>query len=131
MWLSPWISESVHTPDLLAAAGYVYTLNWCHDDQVLSMRTAHGTLWSVPYPQEVNDIPMIVARQMEGDAFARLIVDSYDEMADAAERHEQPLVMGIALHPYLVGQPARLRHLRRDLPVRGVADGAECGIGFG
>src|SRR5690606_18736357 len=46
-WLSPWISESHRTPDLLAAAGYVYTLNWCHDEQVLPMRTAHGTLWSV------------------------------------------------------------------------------------
>ena len=27
----------------------------------------------------------------------------------------QPLVMGIALHPYIVGQPHRLRHLRRAL----------------
>lgn len=114
-WLSPWISESIDTPDLLAAAGYAYTLNWCHDDQVLPMRTSHRSLWSVPYPQEVNDIPMIVARQMEADAYARLIVDTYEEMAETAERHEQPLVMGIALHPYLVGQPARLRHLRSAL----------------
>ena len=30
-------------------------------------------------------------------------------------RGRQPLVMGIALHPYLVGQPYRLRHLRRAL----------------
>jgi hypothetical protein len=30
-------------------------------------------------------------------------------------RHPQALVMGIALHPYLVGQPYRLRHLRRAL----------------
>ena len=29
-------------------------------------------------------------------------------------RH-QPLVMGIALHPYLIGQPYRLRHLRAAL----------------
>ena len=27
----------------------------------------------------------------------------------------QPLVMGIALHPYIVGQPSRLRHLRRAM----------------
>ena len=27
----------------------------------------------------------------------------------------QALVMGIALHPYLMGQPYRLRHLRRAL----------------
>jgi allantoinase len=27
----------------------------------------------------------------------------------------QPLVMGIALHSYIMGQPHRLRHLRRAL----------------
>lgn len=112
-WLSPWIAESSSTPDLLAEAGYVYTLNWCHDDQPVRMRTRQGTLWSVPYPQEVNDIPMIVTRQMDGKDFAQLIIDHFDEMLVQAQR--QPLVMGIALHPYLVGQPYRLRHLRRAL----------------
>ena len=33
------------------------------------------------------------------------------EMLDQA--CAQPLVMGIALHPYIVGQPARLRHRRQ------------------
>ncbi len=113
-WLSPWISESVRTPDLLAETGYRYTLNWCHDDQPWPMRTRSGaTLWSVPYPQELNDIPMIVARLMDARDFARMIVDQCDEMLDQARR--QPLVMGIALHPYLVGQPYRLRHLRQAL----------------
>jgi allantoinase len=113
-WLSPWISESHHTPDLLAETGYRYNLNWCHDDQPHRMRTRSGqTLWSVPYPQELNDIPMIVARQMDAKDFAQMIVDNTDEMLDQART--QPLVMGIALHPYLVGQPYRLRHLRRAL----------------
>jgi allantoinase len=31
------------------------------------------------------------------------------------QSQHQPLVMGIALHPYLVGQPHRLRQLRRAL----------------
>ena len=113
-WLSPWISESRVTPDLLAETGYAYTLNWAHDDQPVSMRTRSGsTLWSVPYPQELNDIPMIVARQMDGKDFAQMIVDQFDEMLQQSQR--QPLVMGVALHPYLVGQPYRLRHLRRAL----------------
>ena len=35
------------------------------------MRTrGGGTLWSVPYPQELNDIPMIIARQMDAKDFA-------------------------------------------------------------
>jgi peptidoglycan/xylan/chitin deacetylase (PgdA/CDA1 family) len=113
-WLSPWISESAVTPDLLAEAGYRYTLNWCHDDQPVRFATrGDRPLWAIPYPQELNDVPMIVARQMDGRDFADMIVDNFDEMA--AQCAQQPLVMGIALHPYLVGQPYRLRHLRRAL----------------
>jgi len=113
-WLSPWISESAATPDLLAETGYRYTLNWCHDDQPVEFRTRSGkTLWSIPYPQELNDIPMIVARRMDAGDFADMIVDNFEEMLRQCEA--QPLVMGIALHPYIIGQPYRLRHLRRAL----------------
>ena len=78
-WLSPWISESAVTPDLLTETGYRYTLNWCHDDQPVKFATRSGkTLWSIPYPQELNDIPMIVIRQMDGRDFADLIVDNFD-----------------------------------------------------
>ena len=112
-WLSPWIAESRVTPDLLAGAGYAYTLNWCMDDQPVWMRTAAGPLLSIPYPQEVNDIPSIVARRDSAATFADMIIDNFDEMKEQAER--QPLVMGIALHPYIVGQPFRIRHLRRAL----------------
>ncbi|MFA6262638.1 MAG: polysaccharide deacetylase family protein [Bacteroidia bacterium] len=113
-WLSPWISESRITPDLLAAAGYRYTLNWCHDDQPLPFAVRGGQpFWSVPYPQELNDIPAIVTRQMGAEDFAQMVVDQLDEMLEQSAA--QPLVMGIALHPYIVGQPHRLRHLRRAL----------------
>ena len=62
------------TPDLLAETGYAYTLNWCHDDQPMPMRTRGGQrLWAVPYPQELNDIPMIVARQMDAKDFAQMV----------------------------------------------------------
>jgi allantoinase len=119
-WLSPWIAESRATPDLLAEAGYRYTLNWCHDDQPGWLRTRKGgRLLSVPYPQEINDIPAIVARRIEADAFADMIVDNFEEMRVQAE--QQPLVMGIALHSYIVGQPFRLRHLRRALAHIGAA----------
>jgi hypothetical protein len=67
----------------------------------------------VPYPQELNDIPAIVARQASGVEFADMIVDAFDEMLE--QSRAAPLVMGIALHPYIVGQPHRLRPLRRAL----------------
>jgi hypothetical protein len=40
-----------------------------------------------------------------------MIIDTFDEMLGQS-RH-QPLVFGIALHAFLVGQPFRLHHLRR------------------
>ena len=110
-WLSPWISESPRTPDLLAETGYGYTLNWCHDDQPVRMRTrGGGAIWSVPYPQELNDIPMIVGRLMDAKDFCAMVLDNFEEML--VQSRAQPLVMGLALHPYIVGQPYRLRHLR-------------------
>lgn len=112
-WLGPWISESHATPDLLAEAGYRYLLDWCMDDQPVWLRTRAGRLLAVPYPEELNDIPAIVARRVGAAEFADMIVDNLDEMLDQAA--EQPLVMGIALHAYIVGQPYRLRHLRRSL----------------
>jgi len=112
-WLGPWISQSDVTPDLLQETGYEYLLDWCHDDQPTWMKTRNGKILSVPYPQELNDIPQIVARGKEGKDFADMIIDAYDVML--AESHKRPLVMGIALHAYLMGHPHRIKHLRRAI----------------
>jgi hypothetical protein len=42
-----------------------------------------------------------------------MIIDQFDEML--AQSARQPLVCGIALHTMIVGQPYRLRALRRAL----------------
>ncbi|MSQ66547.1 MAG: polysaccharide deacetylase [Limnohabitans sp.] len=103
-WLSPWISDTAVTPDLLSETGYSYNLNWCHDDQPQQMRTRDGqSIWSLPYLQELNDIPMIMHRQMDARDFADMLIDNTDEML--LQSVQQALVMGIALHPYIVGQP--------------------------
>ncbi|MEM7407844.1 MAG: polysaccharide deacetylase family protein [Pseudomonadota bacterium] len=114
-WLGPWISESHSTPDLLHEQGFGYVLDWCHDDQPTWLRTRTGRILSVPYPQELNDIPAIMVRRASAHEFADMIIDQFEEMRSQAE--SQPLVMGIALHAYLVGQPFRLRALRRALEV--------------
>jgi allantoinase len=112
-WLGPWISQSHVTPDLLQEAGYEYLLDWCHDDQPVWMATRAGRILSVPYPQELNDIPQIVGRKREGAEFADMICDAFDVMLEESAR--RPLVMGIALHGYIMGQPHRAKHLDRAL----------------
>jgi hypothetical protein len=112
-WLGPWISESRRTPDLLHEAGYRYVLDWCCDDQPLWLTTRTGPLLALPYSQEINDSAAIIARRVGAREFADMIVDQYDQMRRQAT--EQPLVMAIALHTYIVGQPFRLMHLSRAL----------------
>ncbi|MET1416858.1 polysaccharide deacetylase family protein [Roseibium sp. HPY-6] len=112
-WLGPWISQSHVTPDLLQEAGYEYLLDWCHDDQPTWMTTRSGRILSIPYPQELNDIPQIVGRKREGNEFADMIIDAFDVLLE--EARTRPLVMGIALHGYLMGHPHRIKHLERAL----------------
>ena len=112
-WLSPWIAETESTPDLLHEAGYRYVLDWCMDDQPVWLRTRNGRILSLPYPQELNDSAAIIGRQVSARDFAEMVIDQFDEMLE--QSLEQPLVMGIALHSMIVGQPFRLRHLRHAL----------------
>lgn len=112
-WLSPWISESMSTPDILQATGYQYLLDWCHDDQPTWFKTKKGQILSIPYSQEIDDIPSIVPNRTSAAVFADMMIDHFDEMLEQSKY--RPLVFGIALHPYIVGQPFRLKHLRRAL----------------
>ena len=112
-WLGPWISESDRTPDLLAQQGYRYVLDWAHDDQPTRLSTAHGGLLSVPYSQEINDIPAIIARRQEAETFAGMIRAAVEQLLSECDR--RPVVLGIALHPYIMGQAHRTPALARVL----------------
>jgi len=110
-WASPWIAETPLTPDLLHESGYKYLLDWCMDDQPVWMKTRTGRILSVPYSQELNDSSAIIGRQVSATDFADMIVDQFDEMRETPG--DQPLVMSVILHAFIIGQPFRLRALRR------------------
>ena len=112
-WMSPGAHPSALTEDLLVEAGYRYTLDWPMDDQPVWMKARSGPLLSVPYPHEVNDVPMVVLHHGTSTAFADMAVDQFDEML--AQSHRQPLALGITIHSFIVGQPFRLRQFRRVL----------------
>lgn len=112
-WLGPWISESGDTPDLLAQNGYRYVLDWAHDDQPTRLSTDYGGLLSVPYSQEINDIPAIIGRHQEAETFAAMILAAVEQLLSECDR--RPVVLGIALHPYIMGQAHRVPPLTRAL----------------
>ena len=112
-WLGPYLAQSAVTLDLLKEAGYKYVLDWPADDQPFWMRTRSGPLLSVPYSLELNDSPVIVFRHEAVANFEKMIIDQFDEML--LQSRKWSLVYSLVIHPFIIGQPFRLRALRRAL----------------
>lgn len=113
-WLSPYLTPSLVTTDLLVENGYDYVLDWgtC-DEQPFWLNGGGGKILAVPYPIELNDQPAIVGRRHTAAEYADMLVDQFDEMLRCSE--DAALVFGISLHTFIVGQPFRILHLRRAL----------------
>jgi peptidoglycan/xylan/chitin deacetylase (PgdA/CDA1 family) len=111
-WFSPGVSNTLNTPDLVAEAGIRYSADFYHDDQPTPLRVRRGRLISVPYSMDLNDA-VLYRYSTEGEEFARMVIDHFDQVY--REGAVQGRVMCIALHPYMMGQPQRIRHLDRAL----------------
>lgn len=110
-WMGPGLTETQHTPGLLAELGYRYVLDWTNDDQPYPL-TVPGML-SVPYSVELNDL-LIFGKGFTGAEFVQMVVDQYQQLhADAA--HGSGRVLALALHPFVIGQAFRHRYLDRAL----------------
>lgn len=112
-WLGPGLSETHNTPDLLAEAGITYLADWCVDDQPFPMRVKSGRMISLPYSQELNDIPVFVRKGQTAEQFQQMICDQFDVLYEEGERSGR--VMALALHPFLTGHPFRAKWLDKAL----------------
>ncbi len=113
-WLSPYLTPSEVTTDILKEAGYQYVLDWgiC-DDQPFWARTRASPILAVPYPIELNDQPAIVFRRNTATEFADMMIDHFTEHLRTSAKY--PSVCAFSLHHFIMGQPYRLHHLRRAL----------------
>jgi len=108
-WLGPGLTQTYETPELLAAAGIKYVGDWVYDDEPTTIHTANGPLVTLPYSVELNDIPMMIVQHHESAYFEQRCIDMFDRLhAEGAARAK---VMAIAVHPYISGQPHRIRYL--------------------
>lgn len=108
-WFSPAATNTLRTFDLCAETGFDYVCDLYHDDQPTHLRTATGDLISVPYTMELNDV-IVWRRGQEIAAFCQMIRDHFATVY--AEGATQGRVMCIALHPFWVAQPHRIRVFR-------------------
>lgn len=107
-WMGPGLSETFDTPDILAAEGIEYVCDWCNDDQPYPLKVKSGSLISVPYTVELNDIPVyLVQHHRSPELFARA-KDQFDTLY--AEGAESARIMCVSTHPYITGAAHRIKY---------------------
>ena len=108
-WLGPGLTQTLETPDLLTAAGVKYIGDWVYDDEPTMIRTANGPLVTLPYTIELNDIPMMLIQHHESDY---LLEARHRSVRPALCRERQAReIVALAIHPYISGQPHRIKYL--------------------
>jgi peptidoglycan/xylan/chitin deacetylase (PgdA/CDA1 family) len=109
-WLGPGLTETWNTLDLLREHGVEYVCDWVNDD--LPYRMNNG-LYAIPYSIELNDMPLFNMPSIDIQDFHRRICETFDVLYEEGGRNGR--VMGIALHPFLIGVPHRIRYLDKAL----------------
>ncbi len=108
-WLGPGLTQTLETPENLVKAGVQYIGDWVYDDEPTTIKTDNGPLVTIPYTVELNDIPMMIVQHHESDYLLKRAIDQFDRLyAEGAHRAK---IMAVAIHPYISGQPHRIKYL--------------------
>ncbi len=113
-WLSPAKSESMSTLDLVAAEGIEYVCDWISDDMPFPLRTSSGDIVSLPLSHEISDQMIMNHYQHTEQDFADQVSDQFDVLYREATP-DDGRIMTVTLHPWMSGQPHRIRFLEAAL----------------
>ena len=107
-WFSPANSATAETAAAAADAGISYIVDYFHDDQPTLL--ADGRIVCLPYSMDLND-GWNFRYAMEAEDFVQATIEQFEQLYAEGEEHGR--VMSLPLHPYVFGQPHRIRHLER------------------
>lgn len=108
-WHSPAHSESHHTPDLVAAAGYAWTSGWLNDDMPYDFATRAGGLTAMPLPQDLADQRMLHQQNMATEDYVNAVLAAHAALDAEARATGSGRVLTLSVTPWLMGQPHRIR----------------------
>jgi allantoinase len=108
-WLGQDHGATERTTRLLREAGFDYGLDWANDDE--PYRHASGLL-ALPPPAEWDDVQTLWLRRVPVTRWAGLVRDALDRLEGEARGGR---VLGIGVHPWMLGAPHRVRYLRESL----------------
>lgn len=108
-WHSPAHSESARTPDLVAGAGFSWTSGWANDDMPYDFATQAGRLTAMPLSQDLSDQRMLMQQNMATEDFTAAILAAHATLDAEAQATGGGRVLTLAVTPWLMGQPHRIR----------------------
>jgi len=108
-WLGPGLTQTLETPELLVRAGVKYIGDWVYDDEPTRITTAEGPLVTLPYTVELNDIGMMIVQHHESGYLATRAIDQFDRLYQEGKHRAK--IIALAIHPYISGQPHRIKYL--------------------
>lgn len=112
-WVSPLLSNSFRTPQVLAEAGVEYTADWSNDEQPYPFTGAADGLWSFPMSWELSDVNNIIEKGRPDAAYADALVEAAEVLR--AHGSESPRVLGVHLHPWVSGHMFMADLIERSL----------------
>jgi peptidoglycan/xylan/chitin deacetylase (PgdA/CDA1 family) len=121
-WLSIARSQAMDTPELLAANGIAYMLDWVNDELPYRFETAKGPLLNVPLNHEISDRQVITVQQQSMDSYAQQLEDACDWLLGEAAQYGGRM-LPIHLTPYISGLPYRIDALEGLLDRLAARDG--------
>ena len=126
-WLGPEYGESPRTPQLLAAAGVRYLCDWTNDEQPYPMKAPEGSLHALPMMVDLDDQVCLSQRLVPVTRYGELLKEAFDRLYhDGAETGR---VLTLNLHPWLIGQPFRIKYLDEALAYMTARQGVWCATG--
>jgi allantoinase len=108
-WESPGLTETDETLDLLRENGIEFVADWVIDDLPQDIETPFGTITTIPYTVETNDIAVYALQQHRSDELLRRGIDQFDRLYKESAANAR--IMAISIHPYITGVPHRIRYL--------------------
>lgn len=100
-WMGPQCVENWDTPDILAEEGIEYVADWVNDDEPYPLKVKKGSLISLPYTVELNDIPIHLVFHEPSSALYDRARSAFDTLY--AEGKERAKIFTISTHPYVTG----------------------------
>jgi len=108
-WESPGLTETFDTVDILSEEGIEYVADWILDEQPCKIATTAGSIVSIPYSVDINDVSMMAVQQHASAEWLARGIRQFDRLYQDSATSAR--VMTISVHPYLSGVPHRIGYV--------------------